>query len=161
MFTSVVWPKGQPPSDKPECGFNNELCEWLTNGNLTNLLLHQFMLNIQAKLTTSIIYCLDGTQTSPCWPCLSPSLLLAWSRFCALGSSLCRNHDSRRGLTTPAGGSSTTATSLSSESTQYEQKKHASSWKRVKSAWACLCACVVCLCSPVFFFSSREIRLYL
>ncbi|GAA6214570.1 guanylate cyclase 2G-like [Lates japonicus] len=31
MFTSVVWPKGRPPSDKPECGFNNELCEWLTN----------------------------------------------------------------------------------------------------------------------------------
>ncbi|KAG8008766.1 Guanylate cyclase 2G [Nibea albiflora] len=31
MFASVVWPKGRPPSDKPECGFNNELCEWLTN----------------------------------------------------------------------------------------------------------------------------------
>ncbi|KAM6896954.1 guanylate cyclase 2G [Xenentodon cancila] len=31
MFTSVVWPKGAPPSDMPECGFNNELCEWLTN----------------------------------------------------------------------------------------------------------------------------------
>ncbi|XP_036936167.1 guanylate cyclase 2G [Acanthopagrus latus] len=30
-FASVVWPKGRPPSDKPECGFNNELCEWLTN----------------------------------------------------------------------------------------------------------------------------------
>lgn len=32
MFASVVWPKGRPPSDKPECGFNNELCEWVTNG---------------------------------------------------------------------------------------------------------------------------------
>lgn len=32
MFASVVWPKGRPPSDKPECGFNNELCEWLING---------------------------------------------------------------------------------------------------------------------------------
>ncbi|XP_074519022.1 guanylate cyclase 2G [Halichoeres trimaculatus] len=31
LFSSVVWPKGRPPLDKPECGFNNELCEWLTN----------------------------------------------------------------------------------------------------------------------------------
>ncbi|XP_035525034.1 guanylate cyclase 2G [Morone saxatilis] len=31
MFASVVWPKGRPPSDKPECGFNNEQCEWLVN----------------------------------------------------------------------------------------------------------------------------------
>ncbi|XP_022070449.2 guanylate cyclase 2G [Acanthochromis polyacanthus] len=31
MFSSMVWPKGKPPSDIPECGFNNELCEWLTN----------------------------------------------------------------------------------------------------------------------------------
>ncbi|XP_056905286.1 guanylate cyclase 2G isoform X2 [Takifugu flavidus] len=31
MFKSVVWPKGRPPSDKPRCGFNNELCEWMTN----------------------------------------------------------------------------------------------------------------------------------
>ncbi|XP_053197501.1 guanylate cyclase 2G [Scomber japonicus] len=30
MFDYVVWPKGKP-SDKPECGFNNELCEWLIN----------------------------------------------------------------------------------------------------------------------------------
>ncbi|XP_051274578.1 guanylate cyclase 2G isoform X1 [Dicentrarchus labrax] len=30
-FASVVWPKGRPPSDKPECGFNNEQCEWLVN----------------------------------------------------------------------------------------------------------------------------------
>uniref|UniRef100_A0A8C7ZQQ9 Guanylate cyclase n=1 Tax=Oryzias sinensis TaxID=183150 RepID=A0A8C7ZQQ9_9TELE len=32
MFGSVVWPKGRPPTDMPECGFNNELCTWLTNG---------------------------------------------------------------------------------------------------------------------------------
>lgn len=32
MFASIVWPKGRPPTDKPDCGFNNELCEWLTNG---------------------------------------------------------------------------------------------------------------------------------
>ncbi|XP_054898851.1 guanylate cyclase 2G isoform X4 [Poeciliopsis prolifica] len=31
MFASVIWPKGKPPSDIPECGFNDELCEWLTN----------------------------------------------------------------------------------------------------------------------------------
>uniref|UniRef100_A0A8C4NMB4 Guanylate cyclase n=1 Tax=Dicentrarchus labrax TaxID=13489 RepID=A0A8C4NMB4_DICLA len=34
-FASVVWPKGRPPSDKPECGFNNEQCEWLVNGKGT------------------------------------------------------------------------------------------------------------------------------
>ncbi|KAJ4940826.1 hypothetical protein JOQ06_027118 [Pogonophryne albipinna] len=31
MFASVVWPGAGPPSDKPECGFNNEFCEWLIN----------------------------------------------------------------------------------------------------------------------------------
>nr|XP_057933987.1 guanylate cyclase 2G [Doryrhamphus excisus] len=31
MYGSVTWPKGRPPSDNPECGFNNELCEWLSN----------------------------------------------------------------------------------------------------------------------------------
>ncbi|XP_054656735.1 guanylate cyclase 2G [Dunckerocampus dactyliophorus] len=31
MFSSVIWPRGIPPSDNPECGFNNELCEWLSN----------------------------------------------------------------------------------------------------------------------------------
>ncbi|XP_024141067.2 guanylate cyclase 2G [Oryzias melastigma] len=31
MFGSVVWPKGRPPTDMPECGFNNELCTWLTS----------------------------------------------------------------------------------------------------------------------------------
>uniref|UniRef100_A0A3Q1F1T0 Guanylate cyclase n=1 Tax=Acanthochromis polyacanthus TaxID=80966 RepID=A0A3Q1F1T0_9TELE len=36
MFSSMVWPKGKPPSDIPECGFNNELCEWLTNGKPTS-----------------------------------------------------------------------------------------------------------------------------
>nr|XP_061807359.1 guanylate cyclase 2G-like [Nerophis lumbriciformis] len=30
-FAAVTWPKGRPPSDNPECGFNNELCEWLSN----------------------------------------------------------------------------------------------------------------------------------
>ncbi|XP_077359682.1 guanylate cyclase 2G [Festucalex cinctus] len=31
MFAAVTWPKGRPPSDNPECGFNNELCERLGN----------------------------------------------------------------------------------------------------------------------------------
>ncbi|MEQ2198583.1 hypothetical protein XENOCAPTIV_015035, partial [Xenoophorus captivus] len=31
MYASVTWPKGKPPSDVPECGFKDELCEWLTN----------------------------------------------------------------------------------------------------------------------------------
>ncbi|XP_047232497.1 guanylate cyclase 2G [Girardinichthys multiradiatus] len=31
MYASVIWPKGKPPSDVPECGFKDELCEWLTN----------------------------------------------------------------------------------------------------------------------------------
>ncbi|XP_077481348.1 guanylate cyclase 2G [Stigmatopora argus] len=31
MFATVTWPKGRPPSDNPECGFDNELCEWLRN----------------------------------------------------------------------------------------------------------------------------------
>ncbi|KAK5851163.1 hypothetical protein PBY51_001979 [Eleginops maclovinus] len=31
MFASVVWPGERPPPDKPKCGFNNELCEWLIN----------------------------------------------------------------------------------------------------------------------------------
>ncbi|XP_054605326.2 guanylate cyclase 2G [Nothobranchius furzeri] len=31
MYASVVWPKGKPPSDIPECGFSGELCEWLSS----------------------------------------------------------------------------------------------------------------------------------
>ncbi|XP_047465708.1 guanylate cyclase 2G [Mugil cephalus] len=30
-FASIMWPKGRPPPDAPECGFNNELCQWLIN----------------------------------------------------------------------------------------------------------------------------------
>ncbi|KAI4872797.1 hypothetical protein NFI96_016122 [Prochilodus magdalenae] len=30
-FASVVWPAGKLPTDNPECGFDNELCEWLNN----------------------------------------------------------------------------------------------------------------------------------
>ncbi|XP_028332666.1 guanylate cyclase 2G [Gouania willdenowi] len=41
-FASVVWPTGRPPSDLPECGFNNELCEWLTNDTTLLFLLVSF-----------------------------------------------------------------------------------------------------------------------
>ncbi|XP_029934217.1 guanylate cyclase 2G [Myripristis murdjan] len=41
-FASVVWPKGKPPSDNPECGFNNELCEWLLNDIALVILLVTF-----------------------------------------------------------------------------------------------------------------------
>ncbi|XP_072523631.1 guanylate cyclase 2G [Salminus brasiliensis] len=30
-FSSVIWPTGTIPTDNPECGFDNELCEWLNN----------------------------------------------------------------------------------------------------------------------------------
>uniref|UniRef100_A0A8C7G4U8 Guanylate cyclase n=1 Tax=Oncorhynchus kisutch TaxID=8019 RepID=A0A8C7G4U8_ONCKI len=32
-FVSVIWPKGKPPTDNPDCGFDNKLCQWLSNGN--------------------------------------------------------------------------------------------------------------------------------
>ncbi|KAF5896503.1 guanylate cyclase 2G-like [Clarias magur] len=30
-FSSVIWPTGKIPPDIPECGFDNELCEWLSS----------------------------------------------------------------------------------------------------------------------------------
>ncbi|XP_017551372.2 guanylate cyclase 2G [Pygocentrus nattereri] len=30
-FSNIVWPTGKLPTDNPECGFDNELCEWLNN----------------------------------------------------------------------------------------------------------------------------------
>lgn len=35
MFSNVIWPTGKIPTDNPECGFDNELCEWLNSGNLS------------------------------------------------------------------------------------------------------------------------------
>uniref|UniRef100_A0A3B4X5A2 Guanylate cyclase n=1 Tax=Seriola lalandi dorsalis TaxID=1841481 RepID=A0A3B4X5A2_SERLL len=50
MFASVVWPKGRPPSDKPECGFNNEACEWLISGKLsTSFWLMSFFISLQGN----------------------------------------------------------------------------------------------------------------
>ncbi|XP_030630980.1 guanylate cyclase 2G [Chanos chanos] len=31
QFSSVIWPAGKRPTDRPPCGFSNELCEWLHN----------------------------------------------------------------------------------------------------------------------------------
>lgn len=28
----MIWPTGKIPTDNPECGFDNELCEWLNSG---------------------------------------------------------------------------------------------------------------------------------
>ncbi|XP_062331330.1 guanylate cyclase 2G [Osmerus eperlanus] len=30
-FASVVWPKGKLPTDNPDCGFDDQLCEWVFN----------------------------------------------------------------------------------------------------------------------------------
>ncbi|XP_053496401.1 guanylate cyclase 2G [Ictalurus furcatus] len=30
-FSTVIWPTGKIPTDNPECGFDNELCEWLNS----------------------------------------------------------------------------------------------------------------------------------
>ncbi|KAL2102510.1 hypothetical protein ACEWY4_001678 [Coilia grayii] len=38
-FSTVIWPKGKPPTDNPLCGFNNELCEWLYNDKVMVILL--------------------------------------------------------------------------------------------------------------------------
>uniref|UniRef100_A0A8C6Q0J9 Guanylate cyclase n=1 Tax=Nothobranchius furzeri TaxID=105023 RepID=A0A8C6Q0J9_NOTFU len=48
MYASVVWPKGKPPSDIPECGFSGELCEWLSSGKAT----------MKSKMTSNKIFCL-------------------------------------------------------------------------------------------------------
>ncbi|KAM9837894.1 guanylate cyclase 2G [Aulostomus maculatus] len=56
MFGSVVWPKGKPPSDNPECGFNNELCEWLKNDILLVALLVTFpIIGILAVLFIGVL----------------------------------------------------------------------------------------------------------
>lgn len=127
MFASVVWPKGRPPSDKPECGFNNELCEWLTNGRVTPMMPHStsniipllMICRGQANHLDDLLH--DVTQTSPWSSCSRPSPQSVCWQFCTSGSSFCRSYGSRRGWMTPAGGWSTTATSPLSGSPQYER----------------------------------------
>ncbi|XP_026171889.1 guanylate cyclase 2G [Mastacembelus armatus] len=56
MFGSVVWPKGRPPSDKPECGFSNELCEWLINDITLLVLLSTFpIIGVLAVLCIGVL----------------------------------------------------------------------------------------------------------
>uniref|UniRef100_A0A3B4WUN5 Guanylate cyclase n=1 Tax=Seriola lalandi dorsalis TaxID=1841481 RepID=A0A3B4WUN5_SERLL len=55
MFASVVWPKGRPPSDKPECGFNNEACEWLINITLLALLVTFPVVGVLAVLCIGVL----------------------------------------------------------------------------------------------------------
>uniref|UniRef100_A0A3B4UBZ9 Guanylate cyclase n=1 Tax=Seriola dumerili TaxID=41447 RepID=A0A3B4UBZ9_SERDU len=55
MFASVVWPKGRPPSDKPECGFNNEACEWLISITLLALLVTFPVVGVLAVLCIGIL----------------------------------------------------------------------------------------------------------
>uniref|UniRef100_A0A3P8VRS1 Guanylate cyclase n=1 Tax=Cynoglossus semilaevis TaxID=244447 RepID=A0A3P8VRS1_CYNSE len=58
QYASLVWPKGRPPSDKPECGFNDEYCEWLTNGR-------QYIHNI-ALLTLLVTFPVIGVLAFLC-----------------------------------------------------------------------------------------------
>uniref|UniRef100_A0A3B4AL70 Guanylate cyclase n=1 Tax=Periophthalmus magnuspinnatus TaxID=409849 RepID=A0A3B4AL70_9GOBI len=55
MFHSMIWPKGKPPSDNPECGFNNELCEWLTNIALLTLLVSFPFIGVVAVLCIGVL----------------------------------------------------------------------------------------------------------
>ncbi|TKS89500.1 Guanylate cyclase 2G [Collichthys lucidus] len=71
-FASVVWPKGRPPSDKPECGFNNELCEWLTNDIALLALLVTFpVIGILAVLCIGVLVLqklrLQTSLDDSCW----------------------------------------------------------------------------------------------
>lgn len=56
MFSSVVWPKGKPPTDNPECGFNNELCEWLLNGKVSLMISAPLLLNYSTILYKILVY---------------------------------------------------------------------------------------------------------
>uniref|UniRef100_A0A3Q2ZYJ9 Guanylate cyclase n=1 Tax=Kryptolebias marmoratus TaxID=37003 RepID=A0A3Q2ZYJ9_KRYMA len=55
MFASVIWPKGKPPTDIPECGFDDELCEWLTNIALLAVLVTFPIIGVVAILWISVL----------------------------------------------------------------------------------------------------------
>ncbi|XP_004556873.3 guanylate cyclase 2G [Maylandia zebra] len=56
MFASVVWPKGRPPPDVPVCGFNNEICEWVTNDIALLALLATFpVIGVLAVLSIGVL----------------------------------------------------------------------------------------------------------
>lgn len=70
MFASVIWPKGKPPSDIPECGFNDENCEWLKNGKEQLRTEADKKINIQLHLIFQRYnhYCyFYETQKLHCW----------------------------------------------------------------------------------------------
>ncbi|XP_036400370.1 guanylate cyclase 2G [Megalops cyprinoides] len=55
-FHFVIWPKGKPPTDKPTCGFNNELCEWLNQDmSLVVLLVALPMMALSALVFISLL----------------------------------------------------------------------------------------------------------
>ncbi|XP_075314341.1 guanylate cyclase 2G [Odontesthes bonariensis] len=71
-FASVVWPKGRPPTDVPECGFNNELCEWLTNDiALLAVLLTLPIIGVVAVLCIGVLmlqkFRLQNRLEDSCW----------------------------------------------------------------------------------------------
>uniref|UniRef100_A0A3B4ZCQ6 Guanylate cyclase n=1 Tax=Stegastes partitus TaxID=144197 RepID=A0A3B4ZCQ6_9TELE len=77
MFASMVWPKGRPPSDIPECGFNNELCEWLRNVALLALLVTFPVIGILALLFIGVLMLqklrLQTRLDDSCWWMISYS----------------------------------------------------------------------------------------
>uniref|UniRef100_A0A3P8SCC6 Guanylate cyclase n=1 Tax=Amphiprion percula TaxID=161767 RepID=A0A3P8SCC6_AMPPE len=77
MFSSMVWPKGKPPSDIPECGFNNELCEWLTNLALLALLVVFPVIGVVAVLLIGVLMLqklrLQTKLDDSCWWMISYS----------------------------------------------------------------------------------------
>nr|XP_020472207.1 guanylate cyclase 2G-like [Monopterus albus] len=72
MFASVVWPKGRPPNDNPECGFNNELCEWIINDiALLGLLVALPVVGMLALLSIGVLilqrFRLQTRLDDSCW----------------------------------------------------------------------------------------------
>ncbi|XP_068162276.1 guanylate cyclase 2G [Antennarius striatus] len=71
-FASVVWPKGRPPPDIPDCGFNNELCEWMSNDITLLILLVAFpVIGVLAVLCIGILilqkFRLQMRLDDSCW----------------------------------------------------------------------------------------------
>nr|XP_023695463.1 guanylate cyclase 2G-like [Paramormyrops kingsleyae] len=55
-FPLILWPNGEPPTDYPACGFNNEVCEWLFQDiSLIFLLVALPILVLSAVLLMSVL----------------------------------------------------------------------------------------------------------
>uniref|UniRef100_A0A3B3R695 Guanylate cyclase n=1 Tax=Paramormyrops kingsleyae TaxID=1676925 RepID=A0A3B3R695_9TELE len=54
-FPLILWPNGEPPTDYPACGFNNEVCEWLFQISLIFLLVALPILVLSAVLLMSVL----------------------------------------------------------------------------------------------------------